>query len=36
MSPWLFNIYVDGVVREANVRMLGKGAGAAECEWWQV
>ena len=28
MSPWLFNVYMDGVVREVNVRMLG----AAECE----
>ena len=34
MSPWLFNVYMDGVVREVNVRALGKGA--AECEWWQV
>ena len=32
MSPWLFNVYMDGVVREVNVRVLG----AAECEWWQV
>ena len=24
MSPWLFNVYMDGVVREVNV-MLGKG-----------
>ena len=24
MSPWLFNIYIDGVVREVNVRVLGK------------
>ena len=24
MSPWLFNVYIDGVVREVNVR-LGKG-----------
>ena len=23
MSPWLFNVYVDGVVREVNVRVLG-------------
>ena len=27
MSPWLFNIYMDGVVREVNVRVLGKGFG---------
>ena len=25
MSPWLFNVYVYGVVREVNVRVLGKG-----------
>ena len=25
MSPWLFNVYVDGVVQEVNVRVLGKG-----------
>ena len=25
MSPWLFNVYMDSVVREVNVRVLGKG-----------
>ena len=25
MSPWWFNGYIDGVVREVNVRVLGKG-----------
>ena len=25
MSPWLFNVYMDGVVLEVNVRELGKG-----------
>ena len=25
MSPWLFNVYMDGVVREMNVGVLGKG-----------
>ena len=25
MSPWLFNIYMDGVVREVNARMLSRG-----------
>ena len=25
MSPWLFNVCMDGVVREVNVRVLGKG-----------
>ena len=24
VSPWLFNVYVDGVVLEVNVRVLGK------------
>ena len=24
MSPSLFNVYMDGVVREVNVRVLGK------------
>ena len=25
MSPWFFNVYMDGVVLEVNVRVLGKG-----------
>ena len=25
MLPWLFNMYMDGVVREVNARVLGKG-----------
>ena len=25
MSPWLFNVYTDGVVLDLNVRVLGKG-----------
>ena len=25
LSSWLFNAYMDGVVREVNVRVLGKG-----------
>ena len=25
MSPWLFNVYMDGVVRQANVDVLGNG-----------
>ena len=25
MSPWLFYVYMDGMVREVNVGMLGKG-----------
>ena len=31
MSTWLFNVYMDGVVREVNVKV-----GVAKCEWWQV
>ena len=27
MSPWLFNVYMDVVVREVNVGCLGKGWG---------
>ena len=25
MSPWLFNFYLDGVVRKVNVRVVGRG-----------
>ena len=25
MSQWLFNLYIDGVVREVNARVLGRG-----------
>ena len=25
MSSWLFNLYIDGVVRKANARALGGG-----------
>ena len=25
MSPWLITVYMDGVVREVNVRIFGKG-----------
>ena len=24
MSPWLFNVHMDGVVQKLNVRVLGK------------
>ncbi len=24
MSPWLFNVYMDGVVREVHAKMLGR------------
>ena len=32
-SALLFNVYMDGVVRELNVRMLGKGLELLGCEW---
>ncbi len=25
MSPWLFNVYMDGIVREVHARLLGRG-----------
>ncbi len=25
LSPWLFNMYMDGVVREVNARVQGDG-----------
>ena len=25
MSPWLFNVYMDGVVREVNAMVIMKG-----------
>ena len=36
MSPWLFNLYIDGVVREVNARVLGRGlklTDSNENEW---
>ena len=38
MSPWLFNVYVDGVVREVNVRVLGKGLEllSANGGWFEI
>ena len=36
MSPWLFNLYIDGVVREVNARVLGRGVkmiGRDDNEW---
>ena len=36
-SPWVFNVYMDGVVREVNVRELGKGLGLLNANGaWQV
>ena len=35
ISPWLFNAYMDGVVREVNVRVLFERAIAAECDWYR-
>ena len=38
MSPWLFNVYMDGVVREVKMRMLGRGLGmrARDGQEWEV
>ena len=36
MSPWLFNLYMDGVVREVQARARGRGAqlvGTDEEKW---
>ena len=41
MSPWLFNLFMDGVVREVDARMLGRGVRLRNgmerdmkgCEW---
>ena len=30
MSPWLFNLFIDGVVREVNARVLGRGLGLVD------
>ena len=35
MFPWLFNVNMDGVVREVNVGAW-ENAGVAKCEWWLV
>ncbi len=32
MSSWLFNIYMDGVVRGVNARMLGRGLSGANAD----
>ena len=38
MSPWLFNMYMDGVVREVNERLLGRGVELVgqEGDVWRV
>ena len=36
MSPWLFNVYMDSVVREVNVRVLGKGLELLSAKWSPV
>ena len=38
MSPWLFHVYMDGVVREVNVRVLGKGLEllSANGGWFEI
>ncbi|WP_435316529.1 reverse transcriptase domain-containing protein, partial [Klebsiella pneumoniae] len=32
MSPWLFNLYIDGVVREVNARVFGRGLKLVDAE----
>ena len=38
MSPWLFNVHMDGVIREVNVRVLGKGLEllSANGGWFEI
>ena len=36
MSPWLFNVYMDGVVVGSECYCAWERVGAAECERWQV
>ena len=38
MSPWLFNMYMDGVIREVNERVLGRGVELVgrEGDVWRV
>jgi hypothetical protein len=38
MSPWLFNLYMDGVVREVNASVLGRGLELLEANGrsWQL
>ena len=36
MSPWLFNVYVDGVVLDMNPKVVWERVGTAECKWLQV
>ena len=40
MSPWMFNLFIDGVVREVNTRLIGmgvkmleSGSGGVVMEW---
>ena len=38
MFPWLFNVYMDGVVREVNFRVPGKGLEllSANGGWFEI
>ena len=38
MSPWLINVYMDGVVREVNARVLGKGLEllSVNGDWFEI
>ena len=36
MSPWLFNLFIDGMVREVNACVMGRGLGLVDerdCLW---
>ena len=35
MSPWLFNVYMYGVVGQVNVRVLGKGLELLRANGWR-
>ena len=36
MFSWLFNVYMDGVVRAVNARVIRGRTGTPECESWHV
>ena len=38
MSPWLFNVYIDGLFRKANVREFGKGLvlQSTNGDWFEI
>ena len=32
MSPWWFNIYMDGIIQEVNARMLSRGLSSVKVD----